>query len=153
MRFTALLFLLAAQASLALPAFAGTMVKPVLKPVVKKKTHYKPVIGAPLPPPMAPSEPLFKFEPNTAVWASGTYRDVLTNDYNPGNVFAHTPYDTETFEIRPDWRFSGKSWKLTFRPRPLVTREDTKVLGQTTSRTLALLRWSSKTSSGAPPKA
>lgn len=148
MRSLALLIALAAfpLAPRALAAAgASTAPVPALTTPAKarpKKRAVKAAPATPLPPPAPPDDPLFRFEPNTALWASGTYRHVGDDAYNPGNALAQAPYDTETFEVRPDWRVSGNKWRLTFRPRALLTREDTKVLGNVTSRNLALLRWS-----------
>jgi hypothetical protein len=82
------------------------------------------------------------FEPNTAVWTAATGRHVVEAPLNPGNAYAAVPRESELLEARPDWRLSGEAWKLTARPRLLLTRDGTHANGATNVRTLLLARWS-----------
>lgn len=82
------------------------------------------------------------FEPNTAVWAAETLRHVREDPFNPANLVSRAARESDALEVRPDWRVIGERWKLTARPRVLLTRDTVHTGGGTDSRTLALFRWS-----------
>jgi hypothetical protein len=89
-----------------------------------------------------PAEAKISYDIRLELWGAVSRLGIVDSPVNPGNQVALVPNTIFTGEARPDMRFGWKKLKLTLRPRMVTTDSVVPVLGTTSSKQLATLRWS-----------